>query len=453
MSLLVRPATTQIAPGDLVVLRIGDGTGALTNASMPVFLDEYTTAGSLVGTIAMPTSAGGSNLPLTNSGTATSEGHLNLSSDGQYLVSAGYGAVPGTGSIAASLSTTVPRVIARVDLLGNVDTSTALTDAFSGNNFRSAASDNGNEFWMAGTGSVGTAGIRYVASLGATTSLQINPNVPTNNRVVNIFFGQLYCCSSSGTSIGVSAVGGGLPTAAPQNVTLLPGFPTTAGPSNYDFFLADLNTLYVTDDRTNGAGGIQKWTQSGGTWTLQYTLAPSATVGCRGVTGIVNGGIATLYATTTQVSANQIVTVVDAGPTSPVNVIATASTNEVFRGIRLTPTHGSIVRVPNGCGQQTINAIGVPTPGGAVTTTLSNYTGLPFIGLGLFLGNTPICSGCFLGHEWAIAIFGATSVLNVPNTPVFNGISVGVQGADLLGVGGCVSPPVTLSDTMIVTIG
>ena len=65
-------------PGNLVVLRVGDGSSTLSNASTAIFLDEYTTDGTLVQSVDIPTS--GENL-LTNSGSATSEGQLTLSPD------------------------------------------------------------------------------------------------------------------------------------------------------------------------------------------------------------------------------------------------------------------------------------------------------------------------------------------------------------------------------------
>ena len=50
-----------------------------------------------------------------------------------------------------------PRTVARVDVLGNVDTTTALTDFATGNNPRSAASDNGTNLWVGG----GAGGVRF----------------------------------------------------------------------------------------------------------------------------------------------------------------------------------------------------------------------------------------------------------------------------------------------------
>ena len=92
-------------PGDLVVYRVGTGTGALGSASTAVFLDEYSPNGTLVQSIAMPTTAGGGYNPLTASGSATSEGNLTLSQNGENLVLTGYDATTGVAGIASTLST------------------------------------------------------------------------------------------------------------------------------------------------------------------------------------------------------------------------------------------------------------------------------------------------------------------------------------------------------------
>jgi hypothetical protein len=228
-------------------------------------------------------------------------------------------------------------VIGRTDMNGNIDTTTALSDAYSAGNIRSATSDDGTHFWTAGTSAAG-AGVRYVASLGATTSTQLSTTI-TNTRVVRIQNGQLYVSSATGTFQGISAVGSGVPTTSGQTIALLPGFPTAAGPSSYDYFFADANTLYVADDRTNGSGGIQKWTLSGGTWTLAYTLAVNATTGCRGLTGDVTSGQNVLYATSVPGAGPiQVVTVTDTGAGSLFTPLVTAATNTAFRGIRHLPT-------------------------------------------------------------------------------------------------------------------
>jgi hypothetical protein len=191
--------------------------------------------------------------------------------------------------------------------------------------------------------------------------------------------------TASSPFIGVSSVGTGLPTTAGQTTTLLNGFPgATTGSGHYDFWLADAQTLYVADDRTNGSGGIQKWTESAGTWSLQYTLAPALNVGCRGLSGIQDLSGTTLYATTTQAAANNLVSVVDTGAGSTFTTLATAPTNTAFRGVRF-------VRLPNAA-----TLTGLSTcPNSVGTTTIGTSGGRPVSGNGAFgiaIGNTPVFS-------------------------------------------------------------
>ncbi|HEY0003861.1 MAG TPA: DUF4214 domain-containing protein, partial [Pyrinomonadaceae bacterium] len=335
-------------PGNLVVVRVGTGSAALGSGSTAVFLDEYTLAGgSAVQSIALPTADSGSNQSLTVAGSSTADGGLNRSYDGRYLTLAGYDAAPGVAAIAGTGATT-NRVVARVDSSGTIDTTTRISDAYSGANIRSAVTNDGTGFWTSGSNS----GIRFV-TLGSTgTSTSVSTTV-TNTRVVSIQPGynsfptpQLYVSAASGTFQGVSTVGSGLPTTA-QTTTQLPGFPTATGPSSYAYIFFDLNagvagvdTLYVADDRTpvNG-GGIQKWTYDGTTWTLAYTLNSGEATGMRGLTGTLSGtGVPVLWATTTEASQNRIVRVTDTGAASTFTTLATAATNTAFRGIAFAPT-------------------------------------------------------------------------------------------------------------------
>jgi hypothetical protein len=166
---------------NIVVSRVGDGSSALTSVGTAVFLDEYTRAGTFVQTIALPATAGaGGNRRFVNSGSATSNLALARSSDGRFLTLAGYDAALTAVGVANTASTAVNRVVARVDGNGVVDTTTALTDAFTGDNFRSAVTDDGSRFWLGGTSTPsGSGGVRF-ATLGATTS---NPVRATNNNM------------------------------------------------------------------------------------------------------------------------------------------------------------------------------------------------------------------------------------------------------------------------------
>src|SRR5260221_1766245 len=200
----------------------------------------------------MPTAAGGGNNPLVASGTATSEGLMTLSSDGRYLVFAGYGASPGGAtSLPGSASASIPRVVGRLDLAtGTVDTSTVLTDYSNGNMPRGVASPDGSNFYLTG----GTGGLPS-APLGGVTSTQLTAAPGANNTLVNLrgvtlTGGNVNITTSSGTPVRIGQVGTRLPTAPPQDLNPLPGTPTSGG-SPYGLFFADLDatpaveTLYV----------------------------------------------------------------------------------------------------------------------------------------------------------------------------------------------------------------
>jgi hypothetical protein len=328
----------QFTPGNLVVYRVGTGTGSLVNTGNAIFLDEYTTAGVLVQSIALPTAASGSNFPICASGTATSEGLMTLSSNGQYLIATGYGVAPGyASSLTSTASATVNRIVAVIDANGNINTTTALTDFSTGNNPRTATSSDGTNIWVGGA----AGGVRYT-TLGATTSTQL-ATTPTNIRQLNIFNGQLYESSSSSPFLTVSSVGTGLPTTSGQTVTVLPGT-TNTGTSNYGFYLATLaagQVLYITD---NTASTITKYSLVSGTWTSNGTVTATGIIG---LTGSVNGASVTLYGTTgasTATGGGSLYKVTDASGynatmTGTVTTIAsvTNTSNTAFRGVAIAP--------------------------------------------------------------------------------------------------------------------
>ena len=233
--------------GNLVVCRIGDGSTALSGASAPIFLDEYTPGGSFVQSIALPTSDSGANKAITSAGSSTTECQLTRSTNGSYLIVTGYDTGTATPAVAATTGATVARVIGRIDSSGVIDTSTTTT-SFSTQNIRAAASDNGTNLWASGSGT----GVVY-NTLGGSGAGTLVESTVTNIRSTNIFAGQLYISNSSATTAQIGAVGTGLPTAISQPVTNIPGFPTNS--STNEFFFADLDggvagvdTLYTADD-------------------------------------------------------------------------------------------------------------------------------------------------------------------------------------------------------------
>lgn len=329
----------QFTSGNLVVLQLGTGAASLNSAATAAFLKEYSPTGTLVQTITSPTAASGPNRALTLAGSSTAEGALTLSSDGRYLTYCGYDAAPGLASVASSTTAAAARVVGRVDLMGNIDTSTVITDALSGNAIRSSVTNDGSGYWIAG----GNGGFRYVAHGSGGTSTQLNSSNPSNGRVMNIYNGQLYGSTGAASFSGVNTIGSGLPTTSGTTVTVFPGEGNVASQSVYDYFFASSSVMYVANDSAAN-GGLEKWTYNGSTWSLAYRITTGLnSVFIRQLCGMVDeNGNAILYATTTETNANRIVTLSDVVSATSYSgtgftLVAQASSNTVFRGIDFVP--------------------------------------------------------------------------------------------------------------------
>lgn len=430
--------------GDIVVLRLGTGTGALSGAATAVFLDEYNGSGTIVQSIALPTAVNGNNRILTESGSATSEGALTLSADGRYLTLVGYDAAPGTASVTGTASSTTNRIVGRVDAAGTVDTSTRINSAYTGNNIRSAVTNDGSGFWVAGPTSTG---LSYVAfgSTGASTTLN-----GLNSRVVNIFNGQLYTSSQSGSNVGVNTVGTGLPTSTNQTVTpLIPGL-TSANSNAYAYVLLDrnagvagLDTLYIADQ----SSGLLKYSFDGTNWTARGSIAGTLT----GLTGVINGSSVDLYGTNGTAAGNTLVkftdsTAFNASLSGSFTTIATAATNTAFRGVAFAPTN-PVVALPD----LTVNQADSPDPvtvnnvltyaltvsnsgtvnasGITVTYTLPN--GVTFNSTTVANGFTASQSGNTVTFTGGSINAGNNAILNVRVTPTTTGtLTSGVATVD-----------------------
>ena len=154
-------------------------------------------------------------------------------------------------------------------LHGNVDTTTALTDAASARAPRSAASTNGVILDLPAA----RAAVRY-ATLAATTSTALN-TTPTTLRQVNIFAGQLYTSAPSG-SFRLATVGTGTPTTQGRRSPTSQAFLQPRGALTLLLrrsvaVVSGPDTLYVADD---SASAIQKYSLVGGNWTANGALPP-----------------------------------------------------------------------------------------------------------------------------------------------------------------------------------
>lgn len=368
-------ASGQTFVGNLAVSQVGrsangqaQGT-ALSAAASTTSIRDYSatlTSATLNQTYYFNDGSTGTRLVLA--GTATSAGFVRNSVNTRYVTIGGMDAAAGTAAIAGTASTAVNRVVGRLDLLtGAIDYTRIADPGYSADNIRSVITADGSQYWAAGTaGSAANGGVRFFAhdTITAQTSTQLSSSV-TNTRTVDIFNGQLYVGTGSGTFNGVNTVGTGLPTTTGQTITNLPSMDavTDTNLSTYDYFFADANTLYVADDRTTLSGGLSKWTFNGSVWNLLWSLKnfdvnndgtnESTTMGIRGLTGQVQSdGSVSLFAITNNhnfggqtggnslVSFSDLLTGTTISGTAKFFTLDTSTQNTTFRGVDIVPAPG-----------------------------------------------------------------------------------------------------------------
>lgn len=321
---------------NLVIVQVGEGTG-ISRVAAPVFLKEVSKAGAEIQTIALPITASGGNRRLTLDGVGTSEGFLRRSTNHELLTLCGYDAPLGTSAVAFTPADQVNRVVAVISSQGTIETTTALTDAYSRGPIRASVM-HGSALWLSGSsGDSGpeTGGLRYTTRNG-TSSIQLVAS-PTTVRAPLIFGGQLYMSASDAAFQGIGTVGTGLPSSGTHSPAGLFGIAGTTVIAA-DFVFADPQTLYIADDRNlTSGGGIQKWVFSGSQWSHAYTLSLGLGAAIRRLALDEVGGTRTFYALTAEAKANSLVKVTDTGPSSPFTYLRTAAAETAFRGVSLAP--------------------------------------------------------------------------------------------------------------------
>ena len=345
VSVLGPCAFAQFADGSIAVVSV---SGTLASSGNLVTLKDFQNDGTLFNSIATNTYI---------SGTATSEGMLNYADDGSHsLWVAGYA----SSSTSSLPSGTVSRRVQGYDTTGSTmgtatDWSTSGSNAiYVGNNIRSGLVVNGNlvTAGTAGSGQTATAGTRlgtnFVAGTASATSLY--SGTLTNTREAQVWGTNLYYSNSS-TTTATSIWSSPLSASAPVDIISTKPTTTLGGWSPYDFVFVGTN-LYVADDSAN-FGGVLKFTQNGsGTYDFAYKIAlpggsngiAATTIGARGIGfNSTTGLLFVTTATTNDAVSNQIVSILDNGAGAPatLGVVATAATNERFRGLEVVPEPAS----------------------------------------------------------------------------------------------------------------
>jgi hypothetical protein len=328
-------------PGNLVVLTVGDTTlNVGSSSATAVSLREYTTSGSFVASSLVTFNSGTSGTRLTQSGSRSLEGSLSRSADGQYLTLVGYDAARGRADVADTSTnggpSNVVRVVGRVSIDGQVNLSTTTTN-YSGSPIFSAASADGERFYLGGPLNSGTDALRTttLGASGESTSVN-NADV----RVVHVFNNQVYASTRFNTIIRTDAA---LPTGTSGVTELVAGLADPVG-----FVILDqdgngtVDTLYVANQ--DPTASLQKFSSTDGT---NWTARGSANIvgGLTGITAVKNGSNVDIFVTAGEgtMAANTLqrftdIAAFNASLSGSFVELVAAPTGTAFRGVAFSPS-------------------------------------------------------------------------------------------------------------------
>ena len=268
MFLSVTGVRAQYTSGNLFVLRIGDGTNTLTSSGNALFIDEYTTSGTLVSSTAVPSS--GTNALIT-SGSAGSEGFISLSPNGLLVAIPGYNTATGGGSsLSSTTSASVNRGVGTIDPYGFFNLAAKTSSSFSANNIRGAATDGNGNYWACG----GATGVVY---MGTGTAATIYSSI-TNNRCVQVINGKMYVTTAK-TTPGLYTLGTPATSGTSTATTLMTLSATKSDAGGFAFNTA-LTYAYIADDGGNGnQNGIVRYKYNGTSWAADRTISTDSARG------------------------------------------------------------------------------------------------------------------------------------------------------------------------------
>ena len=276
-SLLTAQAQT-FSSSNLIVLRLS-GYDTTTGDGATVNMDQYTTNGTLVNTVAIP-SSGATSLIMNGE---PYEGYITQTPDDLHLVFAGYHSGLGVQELLNSASSTVPRVIGRLDAHGNYAMPISNMTNFNSSSINGAASD-GTNYWAIGTGPNTTPylynqAVYFGTATAGSTNQVINNLAGSGMHNITLYNNALYVTGYT-TNAGISANGfgsggfmlsnisGSLPTNETGWTNVLPTG-TSAASTSSDLVINSAGTIaYVADN----SFGVVKFTNNGAGWISNYTI-------------------------------------------------------------------------------------------------------------------------------------------------------------------------------------
>ncbi len=440
--------SSDFTPGKLVVLQTN---GTVSKAATSIVLKEIATDGTPGVTVSLPNSGP---TPIQTAGVyGGSGGFLSTSSDGKFLVVAGYASASAFTDVTGTLSSVVPRVVGKVTPSGQYQQVATSTTFFSANDIRSAISD-GTNFWIGGGSAANVDGINYIApnspvALGTSAT-------PPKAYGLRIFNGQIYYSTqkvgptNTTSQLGIFAIGSGLPTSGSVTSTQIINTGTII-PQDFSFN-SSLTTCYIAVSLNTAAGGIQKWTKSGATWSLQYTLGTGTTnIGAFGLYVDYSNTNPILYATTFEAAGNRVIKITDTGAGSTATTIVNAVSGTFYKGISFAPSDSGIPTVNLSVSASSGTEVG--TTAITVTATASSTLSSSET-VSLAVTGTNITSGDYTLSNTTITIPSGASSGSVTFTVVDDVASEGTETATLtisnpsqgLLIGSTISQNIVISD-------
>ncbi len=345
-------------PGDLAVLRAGDGLVSLHHKQSPLFIDEFVPGVSNASPVfTVPIATNGPGTIFIN-GHAVTEGMLSRSDDKRLLAFAGYGGVnllqiPGTPSLLD-----IERVFGTMDAAGHEQT--IVYEKHSADvkmNPRGAATDGSNNFWSCGN-AFGTAYFNALPPDG----LVIFNGAP-NSRDAKIINHVLYVtlndedATAAGLNAGIYSFqdADGNPAPLPKAATSSLALVVEARKPYTRIAGFDMNPQATVAYMADTDMGVEKYVKTNGSWQFAYNFSIPQNIsaadnhenGCFGLAVNFSGAAPVIYATTTEgyngcVNSNRVVQIVDTNAMATVMTLAQSPSDRIaYRGIDFTPENPS----------------------------------------------------------------------------------------------------------------
>ena len=301
-------------PGNIVLLRVGDGQGSVDGSTQPVSLVEYSTdMAEIVNEIPIPSFSfgGGGQSGLTLNGLSEYSGMMNVSADGKWLTIAGMDAQVGNPSVASTSAIQVNRIVAAISGAGEVRMVAQLTDGFSGGEIHSVVTENASTYYVIGSPNGPAGGVRHIsAASGKAVSTQISPGALRHITIAKDRSGNKILIQASHSRIEYY---NSFPSTAvkPTPIIFASGF--TGGNGSFVFLDLDettkatglngLDTLYWVSGTD-----IQKyeWREAGWTWRGAAVYGPIRAITARMVDDVVE-----ILAVTNSMPDNHLIKVTD----------------------------------------------------------------------------------------------------------------------------------------------